>query len=421
MAVNSGALAGKTLFISGASRGIGLSIAKKAAQDGANIVIAAKTAEPHPKLPGTIYTAAKEIEDAGGKCLPCIVDIQNEEQVHKAVNEAVAKFGGIDILINNASAIHLTGTEATPMKRYDLMHQVNTRGTFLCSKVCVPHLKKGKNPHILNISPPLNMDKKWFQNHVAYTMAKYGMSMCALGMAEEFKPAGIAVNTLWPRTGIYTAAMAMLGGGDVIKQSCRKPEIMSDAAYVILCKDSKSFTGNFCIDDDILTAIGVTDLDSYAYDPTANLMPDFFVDGIDPEMVSASITEIGGKPAFETPQSSKSETPNVAVQQVFDSIKPLINPDMIKKIGGVFEFDLKESGDWFIDLKNEHGAMGPGKIPSGEADVKMILSSDNFVKMFAGNLSPTTAYMTGRLKIKGDLAKAMKLERLMKEMNKSKL
>jgi len=420
MALNTGALAGKTIFISGASRGIGLSIAKKAAQDGANIVIAAKTAEPHPKLPGTIYTAAKEIEDVGGKCLPCIVDIQNEEQVQKAVNEAVQKFGGIDILVNNASAIHLTGTEATPMKRYDLMHQINTRGTFLCSKICVPHLKQGRNPHILNISPPLNMHKKWFQNHVAYTMAKYGMTMCALGMSEEFKPSGIAVNTLWPRTGIYTAAMAMLGGGEAVKETCRKPEIMSDAAYVIFNKDSKLFTGNFLIDDDVLKSVGVTNFDSYAYDPSANLLPDFFVDGVDPETVVAGIEEAGGKPAFEHP-SQKSEAPSSPVDHVFNSIKTIMNADMIGKIGGVFEFDLKDSGNWYADLKNGSGAVGKGSAPSGAADVKMICSGDSFVKMFGGKLSPTAAYMTGKLKIKGDLAKAMKLERLMKEINKSKL
>jgi len=217
MIPNLGKLAGRTVFITGASRGIGKAIALKCARDGANVVIAAKTVIPHPKLPGTIYSAAKELEDAGGKSLACEVDIRDEEQVKRAVEQAVAKFGGIDILVNNASAIQLTGTEQTPMKRFDLMLGVNLRGTFLCSKYCIPHLKKSKNGHILNISPPLSMDPKWFKNHVAYTMAKYGMSMCALGMAEELRSEGIAVNTLWPRTAIYTAAMDLLGGGGDIK------------------------------------------------------------------------------------------------------------------------------------------------------------------------------------------------------------
>ena len=270
-------LANKTMFISGASRGIGLEIALRAARDGANIAIAAKTAEPHPRLPGTIYTAAEQIEEAGGKALPLIVDVREEALVEKAVEETVAKFGGIDILVNNASAIMLTTTEATQMKRYDLMHDVNTRGTFLCSQKCIPHLRKSDNPHILNNSPPLNMKAKWFAQHVAYTMAKYGMSMCALGMATELADDGIAVNTLWPRTAIATSAVEMLGGEAMMKAS-RKPQIMADAAYAILTKDSRSCTGNFFIDEEILKAEGVTDFDQYAYDPSTPLAPDFFLD-----------------------------------------------------------------------------------------------------------------------------------------------
>lgn len=265
------------MFISGASRGIGLEIALRAARDGANIAIAAKTAEPHPRLPGTIYTAAEQIEEAGGKALPLIVDVREEALVEKAVEETVAKFGGIDILVNNASAIMLTTTEATQMKRYDLMHDVNTRGTFLCSQKCIPHLRKSDNPHILNNSPPLNMKAKWFAQHVAYTMAKYGMSMCALGMATELADDGIAVNTLWPRTAIATSAVEMLGGEAMMKAS-RKPQIMADAAYAILTKDSRSCTGNFFIDEEILKAEGVTDFDQYAYDPSTPLAPDFFLD-----------------------------------------------------------------------------------------------------------------------------------------------
>ena len=267
----------KTLFITGASRGIGKAIALRAARDGANVVIAAKTTEPHPKLPGTIYTAAEEIEAAGGKALPIATDIRFEEQIAAAVAEAVKTFGGIDILINNASAISISGTLETPLKRYDLMHQINARGTFACSQACIPHLKRAENPHILNISPPLNLNQRWFQGHVAYTMAKYGMSMCVLGMAPEFAGDGIAVNALWPRTAIATAAMNMLGGEAMIA-ACRKPEIMSDAAHVVLTRDSRSCTGNFFLDDEVLASVGVTDLERYAQVPGVQLFPDFFLD-----------------------------------------------------------------------------------------------------------------------------------------------
>jgi citronellol/citronellal dehydrogenase len=270
-------LQGKTLFITGASRGIGKAIALRAARDGANIVVAAKTAEPHPKLDGTVYTAVKELEAAGGKALACITDIRFEEQVQAAVDKAVEKFGGIDILVNNASAISLTPTLDTPMKRYDLMHGVNARGTYLTSKVCLPHLLKAANPHILNISPPLSMEPRWFAYHVAYTMAKYGMSMCVLGMAEEFKRQGVAVNALWPRTAIATAAVHNLLGGDEAMRHCRKPEIMADAAHAILTRDSRKCTGNFFIDDEVLRGEGVTKFDHYAVDPSVELRMDFFV------------------------------------------------------------------------------------------------------------------------------------------------
>lgn len=270
-------LKNKTLFVSGASRGIGLAIAKRAARDGANIILAAKTAEPHPKLPGTIYTAADEIVEEGGQALPVICDIRDEENVRKAVNQGLDKFGGIDICINNASAIQLTGTLLTDMKRFDLMHQINTRGTYLVSKVCLPHLLNSDNPHILNLSPPLDMDPKWFGPHVAYTMAKFGMSMCVLGMAEEFKEEGVAVNALWPRTAIATAAIKNALGGDAIMNISRSPEIMGDAAYMILTKNSKEFTGNFCIDDNLLAENGVKDFSQYAEVPFNELAPDFFV------------------------------------------------------------------------------------------------------------------------------------------------
>lgn len=270
-------LSGKTLFITGASRGIGLSIALRAARDGANVVVAAKTADPHPKLPGTIYTAADEIAAAGGAALPLVVDVRDEASVQSAVDQAVERFGGIDILVNNASAISLTGTLSTDMKRYDLMHQVNTRGTFLTSKACIPHLKKAANPHVLMLSPPLDMSPRWFGGHVAYTMAKFGMSMCVLGMAQEFKSDGIAFNALWPRTGIATAAIQFALTGEEGLRHCRTPEIMADAAHAIFQKPSREFTGQFLIDDTFLYGEGVREFDKYRVDPTASLMPDFFV------------------------------------------------------------------------------------------------------------------------------------------------
>lgn len=270
-------LAGKTLFISGGSRGIGLAIALRAARDGANVTIAAKTSEPHPKLPGTIHTAAAEIEKAGGKALAVVCDIREEDQVARAVDETVEAFGGIDICINNASAIHLTGTLATEMKRYDLMHQINTRGTFLVSKTCIPHLKKAQNPHILNLAPPLDMQAKWFKNHVAYTMAKFGMSMCTLGMSAEFAGDGIAVNSLWPLTAIDTAAVRNLLGGEIMASISRAPEIMADAAHAILSRPSRETTGNFFIDELVLREEGVTDFSAYAPGAKGPLAADFFV------------------------------------------------------------------------------------------------------------------------------------------------
>ncbi|HEU4412672.1 MAG TPA: NAD(P)-dependent oxidoreductase [Polyangiaceae bacterium] len=271
-------LKGKTVFITGASRGIGKAIGLRAARDGANVVVAAKTAEPHPKLPGTIHTAAREIEEAGGRALALAVDVRDEGQVQAAVAEAVARFGGIDVLVNNASAISLTGTLETPMKRYDLMHQINTRGTFLCSQACLPHLLKAENPHVLNLSPPLNLSERWFGPHVAYTMAKYGMSMCVLGMAAEFRSAGVAFNALWPRTTIDTAAVGMLGGDDMRRRS-RTPEIMADAAHLILTRPAREFTGRFCVDEDLLREAGVADFAKYREPGTReeDLLEDFFL------------------------------------------------------------------------------------------------------------------------------------------------
>jgi citronellol/citronellal dehydrogenase len=276
-----GDLSGKKIFITGGSRGIGLAIALRAARDGASIAIAAKTSDPNPKLPGTIHTAAEEIRAAGGTALPIQCDLRDENQIAEAIAQTAADFGGIDILINNASAINLTPTEATPAKRFDLMFDVNVRGTFLTSQAAIPHLRAsaeaGRNPHILTLSPPLSMKAKWFQHHVAYTMAKYGMSMCVLGMSEEYRKTGIAVNALWPRTAIDTAALQMIPG--INTAACRTPEILADAAYVILNRPSKETTGNFYVDDEVLASVGVTDLEKYSVVPgTKDFLLDFFLD-----------------------------------------------------------------------------------------------------------------------------------------------
>lgn len=283
-------LKGKTLFISGASRGIGLAIALRAARDGASVAIAAKTTAPHPKLEGTIFTAADAIEKAGGRALPLQCDIRDEEQVKAAVGKAAQVFGGIDICINNASAISLTPTEATEMKRYDLMQGINTRGTFLLAKTCLPHLRQAANPHILMISPPLDMKVAWFAPHVAYSIAKFGMSLCVLGMAGEFRKDGIAVNALWPRTTIATAAIANIVGGAALMRASRTPEIMADAAHIILTAPARELTGQFLIDDTLLAAHGVTDFDKYRVDPGVDLESDFFVpaDSVPPVSLKAS-------------------------------------------------------------------------------------------------------------------------------------
>ena len=270
-------LKGKTLFITGASRGIGLAIGLRAARDGANIAIAAKTAEPHPKLAGTIYSAAEEIERAGGKALPLVVDVRDERVVKEALDKTAAHFGGVDIVVNNASAISLSPTPATDMKRFDLMHQINTRGTFVVSKWAIGHLEKAQNPHILMISPPLDMKEKWFAPHTAYTMAKFGMSLVVLGLAGELRNKGIAVNALWPRTVIATAAVRNLLGGDAVIRQSRKPEIMADAAYALFNKPAREFSGKFLIDDNFLAENGVTDFEQYRVDAAQKLAQDFFV------------------------------------------------------------------------------------------------------------------------------------------------
>uniref|UniRef100_A0A803VGC1 Hydroxysteroid dehydrogenase-like protein 2 n=1 Tax=Ficedula albicollis TaxID=59894 RepID=A0A803VGC1_FICAL len=400
-------LAGCTLFITGASRGIGKAIALKAAKDGANIVIAAKTAEPHPTLPGTIYTAAEEIEAAGGKALPCVVNVREEQQIINAVEKAVKTFGGIDILVNNASAISLTGTLETATKKVNLMMDVNVRGTYLTSKACLPHLRKSKNPHILNLSPPMNLNPMWFKNHCAYTISKYGMSMCVLGMAEEFR-GEVAVNALWPKTAIHTAAMDMLGGAGIEKQ-CRKTDILADAAYCILTKP-KTFTGNFIIDEVLLREEGVKDFDVYAIAPGHPLMPDFFLDP-----VARGVPGTGGDSLQSTRCPGAAAEPQrtlgaAAGQRRARAQLPLLppHPSSLRPGDG--------GGTWYIDLKSKGGSAGFGK-PPVTADVVMSMSSADFVKMFTGKLKPTLAFMSGKLRIKGNMALAIKLEKMLSQLS----
>ncbi|XP_065905672.1 hydroxysteroid dehydrogenase-like protein 2 [Dysidea avara] len=344
------------------------------------------------------------IEDAGGKCLPCVVDIRFEDQVSRAVEQAVEKFGGIDVLVNNASAISITGTVSTEMKRYDLMMGINARGTFLTSKLCIPYLKKGRNPHILNISPPLNMKPRWFRDYCAYTMAKYGMSMCVLGMSEELKPDGIAVNALWPRTAIATAAMEMLAGDEGMKMS-RPPDIMADAILQHTCDQ---MTGQFLIDDDVVKKAGITDLDQYANSPGSKLLPDYFLD-------EAELMDIHKQ--FKESSKDKAHSPKA----IFEGLAHYITPDIVKSTQCTFLFDV--DGDlWLLDLKNGDGSMQQVS-DDASYDVKMTMKEDIMVELFTGKQKAAAAYMTGKLKIKGDLGKAMKLEKLMSQLQvkKSKL
>lgn len=370
----------------------------------------------HPKLPGTIYTAAEEIEAAGGRALPCVVDVRDEQQINSAVEKAVEKFGGIDILVNNASAISLTNTLETPTKRVDLMMSVNTRGTYLTSKACIPYLKKSKIAHILNLSPPLNLNPMWFKQHCAYTIAKYGMSMCVLGMAEEFR-GEIAVNALWPKTAIHTAAMDMLGGSGIESQ-CRKVEIIADAAYSIFRKP-KSFTGNFIIDENILKEEGIKNFDIYAVKPGQPLLPDFFLDE-HPDVGIKKMESHGPVPEIKEEKSRPQPKPQHSgpVEETFRIVKDSLSEDVVKATQAIYQFELsgEDGGTWFLDLKNKSGNVGYGE-PSDRADVVMSMSTDDFVKMFSGKLKPTMAFMSGKLKIKGNMALAIKLEKLMNQMN----
>ncbi|KAG5667602.1 hypothetical protein PVAND_015578 [Polypedilum vanderplanki] len=404
--INTGKLAGRTIFVSGASRGIGKAIALKAAADGANIVVAAKTAEPHPKLPGTIYTAAEEIEKAGGKALPCVVDVRDETQVRNAVEYAVKHFGGIDIVVNNASAIHLTTTPQTEMKRYDLMHGVIARGTYLVSKECLPYLKKSDNAHILNISPPLNLKAEWFANHLAYTMAKYSMSLCTLGMSQEFRKDNIGVNSLWPKTTVATAAMDFLAGKESFEFS-RKPEIMSDAAYYILTKDPKTYTGNFSLDEQIILDAGIKDLKQYACNPenADKLMLDFFVEDVKSDANKSTETSSIGEGVIE---------------KFFDKIEKQLTKEVVEKTDAIYQIELtgNESGIWHLNLKEFPVKTGKGTTEVSP-DATLVLDSKDFVQMINGQLKPANAFLSGKLKIHGNMHKAMKVEKIMNSLKRS--
>lgn len=420
------ALAGHTIFISGASRGIGKAIGVRCARDGANVVVAAKTAEPHPKLPGTIYTAADDIEAAGGKALPCIVDIRDESSVRKAVDAAHAEFGNIDILINNASAISLTGTLQTGMKKYDLMNSINARGTYLCSHIMMPDLIKsaeaGRHAHMMAISPPLSMREIWFKNHTAYSMAKFGMSMSVLGMAGEFRDEGVCCNALWPRTAIWTAAMKMLGGNtDEAAAGCRTPEIMEEAAYEIL---TSKRTGEFIIDEDLLREKGVTDFSKYDCVPGAPLIPDFFIDDYEERYgaIDASTVLGAGKSHNEEKSAAASAPADVnSIDGVFQAMGSTIaeqGEELCNRIKANYRFDMKDTkSSYYLNLMDAPGSCG--KLEGDmEPTTRFVMKEKDFVKMFKGKLKPTTAFMTGKMKIKGDMQKAMALEKLMAKMNK---
>ncbi|KAK4874807.1 hypothetical protein RN001_014167 [Aquatica leii] len=408
--INTGKLAGKTIFVTGGTRGIGKEIALKAAKDGANVVIAAKTAEPHPHLPGTIYTAVDEVEKAGGKGLACIVDVRDEAQVSSAVEQAVKKFGGIDILINNASAISLTNTENTPMKRYDLMNNINTRGTFLVSKLCLPHLKNSSHAHILTLSPPLSMKPHWFAPNLAYTISKYGMSMCVLGMQEEFKPFNVAVNALWPKTVIDTAAIQHLLGAENSKNHSRTPQILADAAYWIFTQTPKP-TGNFFIDEEVILKAGIKDLDQYAANP--EFKDDLWLDGY---VEGAQVLMNPFKESLL--KKEETATPSVTgdgkVAGIFKAIETNLSPKLVEKTQAVYQFVVTgdEANTWYIDLKTGSGSCGQGRPPS-QADATLTMDSKNFFDMFSGKVKPATAFMTGKLKISGNMQKALKLDKLM--------
>ena len=409
--LNKGAFAGKTVFVTGSSRGIGKAIALKFAKDGANVVVAAKTVEPHPKLEGTIHATAEEVERVGGKSLAVQLDLRDEETVKTAIDKTIEKFGGIDLLVNNASAIFLATTEETPMKRFDLMNSINVRGTFMMSRYALPHLRKASNPHIINLSPPVEFKPQWFSPHTAYTMSKYGMTLSAYGLAAELK-GSVGVNTLWPKTAIWTAAMNMLAGQESRKGS-RKPTIMADAAYAIACRD-KSITGNFFIDEEVLRDEGVKDFEQYAEQPGNVLLPDFFLPDrvlkdFDPELMSSFANKIGG---------TKQPSDGGSVSAVFVSASTVMTDDVKDDINATLHFVISDK-DWTIVSKRGEAFRVESAKPE-KADVTMITDDVTFMKLVKGETKSTSAFMSGKLKIKGSMGIALKVEKLFTKL-KAKL
>lgn len=401
------------MFVTGSSRGIGKAIALKFARDGANVVVAAKTVDPHPKLEGTIHETAREVEQAGGNSLAVQLDLRDEETVKSAVDKTIEKFGGIDLLINNASAIFIAQAEDTPMKRFDLMNSINVRGTFMMSKYAIPYLKKAQNPHIINLSPPLELRHQWFSQNTAYTMSKYGMTLSAYGLAAELG-GQVGVNALWPKTAIWTAAMNMLGGQDARKGS-RKPSIMADAAYAIACKD-KSVTGNFYIDEELLKQEGVQDFEQYAEVPGSPLLPDFFLPervlkDFDPKLLESLSKQVASsnKTTSSTMTSQGGDGP---VAAVFASASTVVTDEIKDDINATLHFVISEKS-WTLVSKKDGPLQVLNSAPvDGKGDVMLTTDEETFIKMAKGEVKPTSAFMGGKLKIKGSMGLALKVEKM---------
>lgn len=401
--------AGKTVFVTGASRGIGKAIALKFAKDGANVVVAAKTVEPHPKLPGTIHEAAQEVSKLGGNPLAVQLDLRDESSIISAVEQTVNKFGGIDLLVNNASAIHLAPAADIPSKRFDLMNSINVRGTFLMSKHAIPHLKKASNPHIINMSPPILFHPQWFSSHTAYTMAKYGMSLCAYGLSAELS-GEVGVNALWPKTAIWTAAMNMLGG-EAARKGSRKPEILADATYAIACRP-KTVTGNFFIDEEVLKEEGVTDFEQYSMEPGADLLPDFYLPDrllkdFSPEIVKGFGKSVAG---VELEQSTGSSDDDGPVAAVFASASGVMTDDMKDDMNATLHFVISDKSWTIVSKKGQPFHVMKDK--PEKADVILTTDEKTFLKMAKGETKPTSAFMGGKLKVKGNMGLALKVEKL---------
>ena len=399
--------------MTGSSRGIGKAIALKFAKDGANVVVAAKTVEPHPKLEGTIHQTAQEVEQAGGKSLAVQLDLRDEETVKNAIDKTIEKFGGIDLLVNNASAIFIAQAEDTPMKRFDLMNSINVRGTFMMSKYAIPHLKQANNPHIINLSPPLELHPQWFSTNTAYTMSKYGMSLSAYGMAAELN-GQVGVNALWPKTAIWTAAMNMLGGNEARKGS-RKPSIMADAAYAIACKN-KSVTGNFYIDEELLAQEGVTDFEQYAESPGSQLLPDFFLPqrllkDFDPKLLQELAQQASSGKATSPPSTGTSGAGDGPVAAVFAAASSAVTDEIKDDLNATLHFVISEK-DWTLVSKKDAPLQVMSSAPEGKSDVRLTTDEATFIKMAKGEVKPTSAFMSGKLKVKGSMGLALKVEKL---------